>query len=333
MLSDLVIADCLEFLRALEDGVASLVFADPPFNVKKPYATYVDHKERQEYEDWSRQWILELVRVLRPGGSLFLHNIPYWLIRQCYFLDTLEEMSFCHWIAWDALSAPMGESLQPAHYGIAYYVKRPLGKVTFHELRIPHKRCRTCKNVIARYDGENVKVPPHGPLITDVWKDIYRLKHKEYRTHHPCQLPVHLLERIILMSSEAGDLVVDPFVGTGASAVAAARLGRAFTGCDLDEGYVAVSRERVERQIQQSLFNGMYISCHLRDMITVRRDDIYDLWEKKYRQPWKDLFRSWPDTDEEWIRLNDKPPKLKREYTKLLDVLNGQIKKARKQPI
>ena len=70
-----------------------------------------------------------------------------------------------------------------------------------------------------------------------MWTDIHRVKHNQYKDNHPCQLPIHLLERIILMCSDEGDVVVDPFMGSGTTAVAAKRLGRKFIGFDLSEGY------------------------------------------------------------------------------------------------
>jgi site-specific DNA-methyltransferase (adenine-specific) len=73
-----------------------------------------------------------------------------------------------------------------------------------------------------------------GPLVSDVWTDIHRIRHKKRRDEHPCQLPIHLLERLLLMSTDEEDIVLDPFVGTGTTAIAAKKLGRKFIGIDID---------------------------------------------------------------------------------------------------
>ena len=90
----------------------------------------------------------------------------------------------------------MGKSLQPSHYGILYYVK-DIKQTKFYELRYPHKRCRKCGYLLKDYGGKKQGLHPFGPLLSDVWTDIHRIKHNKYRDEHPCQLPIHLLERII----------------------------------------------------------------------------------------------------------------------------------------
>jgi len=77
---------------------------------------------------------------------------------------------------------------------------------------------------------------PYGPLISDVWTDIHRIRHKKRRDEHPCQLPIPLLERLILMTTDEGDIILDPFVGTGTTAIAAKRLGRKYIAIDFGCG-------------------------------------------------------------------------------------------------
>jgi len=134
--------DCLEVMQTIPDESVDITFADPPFNLKKKYNGYKDNKKCDSYLDWCKQWIFEMVRITKPTGSIFVHNIPKWLT---YYVDFLNEAAyFKHWIAWDASTAPMGKSLQPSHYGILYYVKNP-EKSKFYEIRYPHKRCRKCR--------------------------------------------------------------------------------------------------------------------------------------------------------------------------------------------
>lgn len=90
---------------------------------------------------------------------------------------------------------------------------------------------------------------PFGPLVSDIWSDIHRIRHNKHRDPHPCQLPVHLLERLILMSTDEGDVVLDPFIGTGTTAVAAARLGRNVIGIDIDPKYVEITQKKTIARI------------------------------------------------------------------------------------
>jgi len=117
-LDRIILGDCIEILRAIPSDSIDMCFADPPFNLKKKYNSYKDKLQDEEYIAWSKIWIEELVRVTKPTGSIFIHNIPRWLI---YFAAILNEKAyFRHWIAWDAMSNPVGKTLLPAHYGILF---------------------------------------------------------------------------------------------------------------------------------------------------------------------------------------------------------------------
>ena len=219
--------DCLELFSQIPNNSVDMTFADPPFNLKKKYHTTRDSLELEEYLHWCEKWISEMVRVTKETGSIFVHNIPKWLTYYAGLLNKLAD--FKHWISWDAPTAPMGKTLQPAHYGILFYAK-DAKQNKFYEIRYPHKRCRKCNYLHKDYGGKKGLLHPFGPLVPDTWTDIHRIKHNKYRDPHPCQLPIHLLERIILMSTDEGDTVLDPFLGTGTTAIAAKRLGRHYIG-------------------------------------------------------------------------------------------------------
>ena len=262
--------DCLEVLKSIPDDSIDITFADPPFNLKKKYNGYKDNKEFNAYLEWCRHWINEMVRITKPDGSIFVHNIPRWLT---YYAGFLNEISnFKHWIAWDAPTAPMGKSLQPSHYGILYYAK-DLKKNRIYEIRYPHKRCRKCGYLLKDYGGKKADLHPFGPLVSDVWSDIHRIKHNKYRDEHPCQLPIHLLERIILMSTDENDIVLDPFVGTGTTVIAAKRLGRRFIGIDIDEKYVNISEDKLSKESSNSKIGDIWVSFYLNDLATIRDID------------------------------------------------------------
>ena len=213
--------DCIELLQNIPDNSVDMTFADPPFNLQKKYTSYLDNREFNEYLDWCEKWISEMVRITKPTGSIFVHNIPKWLTFYVTYLN--KHAYFKHWISWDAPTAPMGKSLQPAHYGILFYTKEPKG-AKIYELRHPHKRDRKQGYLLKDYGGKKDGLHPFGPLVSDVWTDIHRIKHNGKRDQHPCQLPVHLLDRLVLMVTDENDIILDPFSGTGTTAISAKRL-------------------------------------------------------------------------------------------------------------
>jgi len=266
----IILGDCLEVIKNIPDNSIDITFADPPFNLKKKYNGYKDNKEFSAYLVWCKQWIYEMVRITKPTGSIFVHNIPKWL---SYYSNFLNEIAyFKHWIAWDAPSAPMGKTLQPSHYGILYYVK-DIKKRKFYEIRYPHKRCRKCGYLLKDYGGKKASLHPFGPLVSDVWTDIHRIKHNKYRDEHPCQLPIHLLERIILMSTDENDIVLDPFVGTGTTVISAKRLGRRFIGIDIDETYVNITKNKLSKESPNSKIGDVWVSFYLDEIATIRNID------------------------------------------------------------
>ncbi len=270
-LNKIISGDCLEVLENIPDNSVDVTFADPPFNLKKKYNSYYDEHEVGEYLSWCSDWLKEMVRITKPTGSIFVHNIPKWLV---YFGSSLNESAlFRHWIAWDAMGSPLGRTLLPNHYGILYYVKSENYK--FFDIRMSHKRCRKCGYILQDYGGKKAQMHPFGPLVSDVWTDIHRIRHKKRRDEHPCQLPIHLLERLLLMSTEEGDIVLDPFIGTGTTAVAAKNLGRNFIGIDIDPKYVDITERKLEAS-NPTKINGCYVSIFLDNVKTIRDKD----WDK-----------------------------------------------------
>ncbi len=269
-INKIIAGDCLKVMAGIPDNSVDITFADPPFNLKKKYNGYKDDKEFDIYLKWCRQWIYEMVRITKTTGSIFVHNIPKWLT---YYTSYLNEVAyFKHWISWDAPTSPMGKSLQPSHYGILYYLKDPSIN-RFYEIRYPHKRCRKCGYLLKDYGGKKAGLHPYGPLVSDVWTDIHRIKHNKYRDEHPCQLPIHLLERLILMSTDENDIVLDPFVGTGTTVIAARRLGRRYIGIDMDEKYVNISDDKLSIEAPDSKIGNVWVSIYLNELVTIRNMD------------------------------------------------------------
>ncbi len=299
--------DCLDLLKQIPDNSVDMTFADPPFNLKKGYKSYKDSLALQEYLEWCEAWILEMVRVTKPTGSIFLHNIPKWLT---YYAGILNEVAdFKHWISWDAPTAPMGKTLQPNHYGILFYAKNTK-ELKFYEVRYPHKRDRKTNFLSKDYGGKKAGLHPFGPLLSDVWTDIHRVKHNKYRDEHPCQLPIHLLERIILMSTDENDIVLDPFSGTGTTALASKRLGRQYIGFELDSEYVEITRNKLAQEKPNSKLGDCWVSFYLDKIVTLRDCD----WEQL-----KDYFFI-PSKPEE---IDQMPIVLKSKVTVSSPLKNG----------
>lgn len=273
-LDKVIHGDCLEIMSRIEDNSVDMSFADPPFNLEKKYTSYNDQKPVAEYLDWCRQWLREMVRITKPTGSIFVHNIPKWLT---YYASILNDIAyFRHWIAWDAMSNPLGKTLLPAHYGILFYTKKFKG-YKFYEIRTPHKRCRICNNYLKDYGGKKDQMHPFGALVSDVWTDIHRIRHSVRRDEHPCQLPIPILERVVLMSTDPGDIILDPFLGTGTTAIAAKALGRHFVGIDLDPEYVRIASDKL-RKVHETTYQGYFVSYFLDRIQSIRDIDASKLF-------------------------------------------------------
>lgn len=308
--------DCLELFKNIPDNSVDVTFADPPFNLKKNYSSYSDSLEFQEYLNWCEKWISEMVRVTKPTGSIFVHNIPKWLTYYASFLNKLAH--FKHWIAWDAPTAPMGKTLQPAHYGILFYTKKEKG-AKIYELRHPHKRDRKLGYLLKDYGGKKDGLHPFGPLVSDVWTDIHRIKHNTKRDPHPCQLPIHLMDRIILMTTDEGDIVLDPFSGTGTTAISAKRLGRKFIGFELDKTYIEISKEKLARTEPNFKIGESWVSFYLGEIVTIRNID------------WNNLVKYFSipnplrNIDFERVKLIDKKKYIPKEQNIEKDVIKLEI--------
>ncbi len=277
----IIAGDCMEVMSSIPDNSVDVTFADPPFNLKKKYNGYIDSKDMKEYIHWCQQWIDQMVRITKVTGSILVHNIPRWLTYYASFLNDVAD--FRHWISWSAPTSPMGKSLQPAHYGILFYAK-DIKQNKCYELRSPHKRDRKSEYLSKDYGGKKAALHPYGPLITDVWTDIHRIKHNKYRDKHPCQLPIHLLERLILMTTDEGDTVLDPFMGTGTTALAAKRLGRDYVGIELDAKYVEIAENKLLQERSDSRLGDAWVSFFLKRIATLRDID-WDIIEPYFIIP------------------------------------------------
>lgn len=260
--------ECLKFLSSLPDESIDLIFADPPFNLGKEYGKGIsDRLEEDRYLDWSQQWLSESIRVLKYGGSLFVFNLPKWCIEYGAFLNR-QGMLFRHWIACRMPKAfPRGKKMSPAHYGLIYYTKGEPG--VFNKVYTPIQVCRHCGGEIRDYGGHRKSLNEKGLNLMDVWDmpedvwedapeadsterlwtlseemwtDIPPVRHRRHKKRVPNELAPIMLERIVAMASNPGQIVVDPFGGSGTTFYAAEKLHRYWIGCELGDTAPAVER-------------------------------------------------------------------------------------------
>jgi len=119
-INEVIQGDAIELMRQIPDNSLDMTFADPPFNLGKKYNRYYDKKDVNKYIGWCKLWLKEMVRITKPTGSIFVHNIPKWLT---YFASYLNEIAyFRHWIAWNAMGAPLGKNTfaEPLRHFVVY---------------------------------------------------------------------------------------------------------------------------------------------------------------------------------------------------------------------
>lgn len=241
-LGNLYEGDCLDVMRSIPDGSVDLVFADPPFNLAKDYPSGInDSLKDEDYLSWCKAWIEESIRILKFGGSLFLWNIPKWHVALVGYLE--KRLTFRHWISVDIkYSLPIPGRLYPSHYSLLYYIKGTKAN-TFHPDRIPMQVCKHCYHEIKDYGGYKDKMNPSGVNLSDVWSDIPPVRHSKYKKRQTAnELSVKLLDRIIEMSTNEGDLVFDPFGGSGTTYIVAEIKKRRWIGVDIGDTQCIVSR-------------------------------------------------------------------------------------------
>lgn len=287
--------DCLEWLREIPDNSVDFCFADPPYNLGKTYVGYSDNREIREYFNWCDQWIAELARVLKPGRTLALLNIPLWAIRHFLFMDSI--LQFQNWIVWDALAFPV-RLIMPAHYAILAFSKgqpRELPGLTGEsgpaDSQVTTDTFRPLEPLAEGYCLRSLcvkhrratKTYDRGPL-TDLWWDIHRLKHNTRRVDHPTQLPPHLMYRLIAVFTKPGEIVLDCFNGAGTTTLAAHQMGRRYIGIEKSKTYCDMARNR-----HKEISRGLNPFRKANRELTAKNSPVPRLPRRKYEVPKKTL--------------------------------------------
>lgn len=225
--------DCMDLMPTLDSDSVDMIFADPPFNLNKLYPSSInDNLKTERYLEWCEAWLAECIRLLKPGGALFLWNLPRWNAEIAPFLTS--RLTFVHWIAVDIkYSLPIQRRLYPSHYSLLYYVKGPQARV-FHPDRLPMQTCPHCAGDLRDYGGYKAKMNPKGVNLSDVWWDVSPVRHAKYKRRNGAnELPLKLMDRVIEMSTDEDDLVFDPFGGAGTTYMAAELKRRRWIGIEI----------------------------------------------------------------------------------------------------
>lgn len=250
--SELWHADVLELLGRLPDGTVDLVIADPPYAIAKE--AWDEFDSLDEYVAWCDGWLAEVARVLAPHGSAYV----------CGFSEILADVkarsaqrfASCRWLVWYYRNkANLGRDWGRSHESILHLRNEDATRIDVDAIRVPYNGHTTryparVQAVNSQYGGGGRRrdrwVPnPLGAKPRDVIEVPVICNGMTEKTPHATQKPEALIEKLVRASSQPGQLVVDPFVGSGTTAVVAARLGRRWLAGDADARYVGLARSRL----------------------------------------------------------------------------------------
>ncbi len=256
---DILCGNALKLINDIETNSIDVVIADPPYNLGKDYGNDSDKKSFNSYLDFSKQWISECYRVLKPTGTIYIFmgvrfiSYIYMIIEQEY------NMLFNSWITWHYTQG-IGKTkgFSPRHDDILMFTKTKNFVFNINNIRIPQKHYRSINNM----DGANPG---------DVWQFSHIHYSNPERENHPTQKPEALIERMILASSNEYDDILDPFSGSGTTLRVSQILNRNCIGFELNQEYVNLTKDRLQKS-----FNGF-------DSVDERKNrKSLDFKEKKY---------------------------------------------------
>jgi len=248
------VGDTVAWLRSLQSETVNLVFADPPYNIKK--AEWDTFESQEAYVHWSLQWIEQAARVLKPTGSMYI----------CGFSEILADLRLpaarffkgCRWLVWHYKNkANLGSDWGRSHESILHFRKSKEFPFHIDDVRIPygehtlkypeHPQAETSQYGKGTTSTDKIWSPhPKGAKPRDVLEIPTTCNGMHEKTPHPTQKPEELLRRLVLASSSPDDLVIDPFLGSGTTAVVSEQLKRRWMGCDISLEYCQWAAQRLE---------------------------------------------------------------------------------------
>lgn len=260
----IVVGDAINTLKSLPAEFADLVFADPPYNIGFKYNQYHDEREDDDYVSFTHQWVDACIRATKPTGSMFFMIGDEYAAEMRMHLKAHEKRGnfvMRNWIVWHyTFGQRCKYKFNRSHAHIFYCVKDET-KCTFNDMqiRIPSLRQLIYNDQRADQRG---KIPDDTWVLKPQWEpaafhadtDTWAVSrvcgsfHERVRWH-PCQIPMKLMNRIIKVASNPGDMVLDPFSGSGTTAIVAAEMGRRYLGIELSEEYVEKSRKRIAEEL------------------------------------------------------------------------------------
>ena len=248
LLNSILAGDCLEELRKIPSESVDVVFADPPYNLQlggdltRPDQSKVDGVDDDwdkfssfaAYDAFSREWMAQCRRILKPTGTI-------WVIG-----SLSQHLPRRHRAAGSGLLDPQRHRLaqdQPD----AELPRHPVHQCARdHDLGLPVGRPENATpSTTKRMKAFNDDLQMRSDWLLPICNGSERIKGSDGRKAHPTQKPESLLHRVILASTKPGDVILDPFFGTGTTGAVAKRLGRHFIGIERDAGYIAVAQQRV----------------------------------------------------------------------------------------
>ncbi len=263
--NQIVQGDCIKTLNEGPEGWVDLVFADPPFNIGYLYHGYDDERKMEDYLKFSEDWMRAVHRALKPTGSFYLAIGDEYAADLAVIARRQIGFNMRNWIIWHyTFGQQTKQMFAKSHTHILYFTKNKTG-FTFNpdSVRVASARQTTYGDKRANSKGKLpddtwlLRPPEAAPFgyfesDTDTW-NFSRVcgTFKEREGWHGCQMPIGILNRIVKASSNPGDIVLDPFNGSGTTTVAAAMLDRKYVGIDQSEEYVGFARKRLAHAMEQ----------------------------------------------------------------------------------
>ena len=250
-LNRIIHGDCLDVMRGMDAASVDLVYADPPYCTGRDFGAFDDRwPSREAYLAFMRERLAEMRRLLRPHGSVYLHCDPSISHHLRFLLDDVfGERNFRNEIAWCyTIPGNVRRWFPRKHDSILFYAMGDDNRFNRDAVRIPYKCGAGGAGMFkGKGDLERIKwLELNGKVVEDYWVDTPSIViPQDYTGLYPTQKPVALLRRIINASSDFGDVVLDPFCGSGTTLVAAHATGRKWIGIDINEDALTIARERL----------------------------------------------------------------------------------------